>query len=291
MNRLFTLLLAASCLTAVGQVDVTYPYNPDGNADTLINVLDLQDLLVTYGQPFLPSEIMVDDSTLTSWIEQVSQTLEQQQALINSLVLGNLGPCQNNQVVQYHGYSYPLVEIGDQCWFGENLKTTTTRDSVSLPQGFQSSTPAWNYYNGDSTLSAEYGLHYNYTAALELCPYGWHLPTDIDIAELKSFLLASHPCCDGSGKVLKVTPSNNPSWDGTDSYGFGALPGGFTSANGTSYQLEIGAWWWAEYTGVEYNGVYGDIFRLETGNDVLFTGSTTFLGGQANSVRCIKDTE
>ena len=38
MNRFFTLLLVASCLTAFGQV--TYPYNPDGNADAFIGVTD-----------------------------------------------------------------------------------------------------------------------------------------------------------------------------------------------------------------------------------------------------------
>ena len=58
MNRFFTLLFAASSLTAVGQV--TYPYNPDGNADALIGVTDLQDLLATYGQGFVPNEILVD---------------------------------------------------------------------------------------------------------------------------------------------------------------------------------------------------------------------------------------
>ena len=73
MNRFFTLLFAASCLTAVGQV--TYPYNPDGNADGDIAVGDLQDFLVTYGNPFSPSEIMVGDSSLTSWVDQLSQTI------------------------------------------------------------------------------------------------------------------------------------------------------------------------------------------------------------------------
>ena len=73
MNRFFILLLAASCLTAVGQV--TYPYNPDGNADGDIAVGDLQDFLVTYGNPFSPSEIMVGDSSLTYWVEQLSQTV------------------------------------------------------------------------------------------------------------------------------------------------------------------------------------------------------------------------
>ena len=87
MNRFFTLLLAASCLTAVGQV--TYPYNPDGNADGDIAVGDLQDFLVTYGNPFSPSEIMVGDSSLTYWVEQLSQTVQEQQEMIDLLKGGD----------------------------------------------------------------------------------------------------------------------------------------------------------------------------------------------------------
>ena len=74
MNRFFTLLLAASCLTAVGQV--TYPYNPDGNADTLIGVTDLQDLLVVYGNSFSPSEILVQGETLTSLLTQLQNSID-----------------------------------------------------------------------------------------------------------------------------------------------------------------------------------------------------------------------
>ena len=84
MNRFFTLLLGASCLTAVGQV--TYPYNPDGNADGDIAVGDLQDFLVTYGNPFSPSEIMVGDSSLTYWVEHLWETVQGQQDLIDSLM-------------------------------------------------------------------------------------------------------------------------------------------------------------------------------------------------------------
>ena len=84
MSRFFTLLLAASCLTAVGQV--TYPYNPDGNADALIGATDLQDMLSTYGGAFLPSEILVGDSTLSFWVDQLSETVLTQQATIDSLV-------------------------------------------------------------------------------------------------------------------------------------------------------------------------------------------------------------
>ena len=87
MNRFFTLLLSASCLTAVGQV--TYPYNPDGNADGDIAVGDLQDFLGTYGNPFSPSEIIVGDSSLTYWVEQLSQTVQEQQEMIELLKGGD----------------------------------------------------------------------------------------------------------------------------------------------------------------------------------------------------------
>ena len=83
MIRFFILLFAASSLTALGQV--TYPYNPDGNADSAIGVSDIQDLLTVYGNPFSPSEIMVGDSSLTFWVEHVSQMLEEQQITIDSL--------------------------------------------------------------------------------------------------------------------------------------------------------------------------------------------------------------
>ena len=84
MNRFFTLLLAASCLTAVGQV--TYPYNPDGNADGDIAVGDLQDFLTVYGNQFEPGIILVDSVELSYLIDSLFQRIfnleqEQQQTL------------------------------------------------------------------------------------------------------------------------------------------------------------------------------------------------------------------
>ena len=55
MNRFFTLLLAASCFTAVGQQDsweYPFPYNPDGNQDGFIGLNDMLDLLSLYGSEF-----------------------------------------------------------------------------------------------------------------------------------------------------------------------------------------------------------------------------------------------
>ena len=74
MNRFFTLLLAASCLNTFGQV--TYPYNPDGNADTLIGVTDLQDLLVVYGNAFTPADILVDGEGLSTVLTQLQSSID-----------------------------------------------------------------------------------------------------------------------------------------------------------------------------------------------------------------------
>ena len=62
MNRFFTLLLAASCLTVVGQTEYPYPYNPDGNNDGYISLNDLLDLLSVYGSEF-NAGVLATDST------------------------------------------------------------------------------------------------------------------------------------------------------------------------------------------------------------------------------------
>ena len=49
MNRFFTLLLAASCLTAVGQTE--YPYNPDFDGDGYVQISDLIGFLSFFNQP------------------------------------------------------------------------------------------------------------------------------------------------------------------------------------------------------------------------------------------------
>ena len=60
MNRLLTLLLAAICLTAVGQTEYSYPYNPDGNNDGYISLNDLLDLLSVYGSEFNAGVLATD---------------------------------------------------------------------------------------------------------------------------------------------------------------------------------------------------------------------------------------
>ena len=170
MNRFFTLLLAASCLTAVGQV--TYPYNPDGNADTLIGITDLQDLLVVYGNPFLPSEIQVGDSSLTFWVDQVSNSLDQ---LNQNLANGQLTRTrswplgQHGRVINHIFQDGDFFVPADSALFithGNSLIVTTGANTVGLTDLNNNNT---NHrplpIPSGATLSA-YGIDYWFSGVL-----------------------------------------------------------------------------------------------------------------------------
>ena len=70
-----TTILAACALIASAQ-SVTYPYNPDGNADQYISIIDLQDLLMAYGQSWTPQELAVDSIPLSVYLQTLQAFIE-----------------------------------------------------------------------------------------------------------------------------------------------------------------------------------------------------------------------
>ena len=58
MRYLVASLLCVFTLSLTAQETITYPYNPDGNADGFISVPDLQDLLANFGYYFEAGEII-----------------------------------------------------------------------------------------------------------------------------------------------------------------------------------------------------------------------------------------
>ena len=85
MKHIFTISLCFLALSLSAQETITYPYNPDGDADGLVAVPDLQDILAVYGNPFSPAEIMVGDTALSEWIQILYQALQDQQAVIEAM--------------------------------------------------------------------------------------------------------------------------------------------------------------------------------------------------------------
>ena len=81
MKRLVALMMCAVSLGAAAQSTITYPYNPDGNADALIGVTDLQDMLSTYGGAFSPSDIQIDGVGLLQIIQDLQNQLNALQTI------------------------------------------------------------------------------------------------------------------------------------------------------------------------------------------------------------------
>jgi hypothetical protein len=89
MRYLIASLLCFLMLSLTAQETITYPYNPDGNADGFISVPDLQDLLANFGYYFEAGEIMVNDTTLSSFLNDIILLIEAN-ALPNGANVGEL---------------------------------------------------------------------------------------------------------------------------------------------------------------------------------------------------------
>ena len=86
------------------------------------------------------------------------------------------------------GTEYGVIQFGDQLWMTENMKYYID------PQSCEGGMPCQQFYDQDSTLYWPYGRQYNYTTAQNVCPAGWHIPTDEEwmLLELNMGMLEEH---------------------------------------------------------------------------------------------------
>ena len=89
--------------------------------------------------------------------------------------------CGASMVSDYDGNTYNTVQIGDQCWMRENLRTTHCADGTAIPAGGSNHSDMEPYYYVNTSLDAvTYGYLYIWPVAMASCPTGWHLPSDAE---------------------------------------------------------------------------------------------------------------
>lgn len=181
---------------------------------------------------------------------------------------------------------YSWVKIGEQVWMAENLAHLPSVVGTST----RSYTDPYHYvygYNGSNVADVKassnyqtYGVLYNWPAALEACPAGWHLPTIAEWTELIDYL------GDGSvaeGKLIETGTMhwNSPISGATNETGFTALPGGRLNLLGQFQRIgDLGYWWSA----TEYDTDHA--WSLSMGDNVSIGGYVKEMGF---SVRCVRD--
>jgi uncharacterized protein (TIGR02145 family) len=173
---------------------------------------------------------------------------------------GNTG-----SVTDIDGNTYQTVQIGTQTWMAENLKTTKYRNGDPIPTNLTdaawnaATTGAYAIYNNDAFNNTTYGKLYNWYAVTDsrnLCPVGWHVPTDTEWKTLEIFLGMSTADADltgGRGNAenvggkLKSTSIlwTAPNTGATNESGFSGLPGGLRDGNGSYYYIGFYGYWWS----------------------------------------------
>jgi len=137
-------------------------------------------------------------------------------------------------------------------------------------------------YDGDPANCDKYGRLYTWEAAKAACQLaGKRLPTD---QEWWSLVNAAGGKNDAGGK-LKARHGWNDDGNGTDNYGFSALPGGHRSYYEDSFDRagDIGYWWTAKENG--YNAAVSFMMTYNTTEAKLGVDNA----GYGYSVRCVEN--
>ena len=195
------------------------------------------------------------------------------------------------------GNTYKTIVIGTQEWMAENLNTSIYRNGAAIPTNLDNASwqgttsGAWAYYNNDANYACPYGKLYNWYAcvdARQLCPVGWHVPTDPEWTVLTNYLGGEFI----AGGKMKTTGTievatglwYSPNTDATNNSGFSGAPGGYRFSNGEYYDIGYFGYWWSS----SENGTSDAWDRYLS----YFLGDAfSFNINKRNgfSVRCIKD--
>jgi uncharacterized protein (TIGR02145 family) len=197
--------------------------------------------------------------------------------------------------VSYGTESYEAVLIGTQTWMAKNLNYKTS-DGASRCYPTSGDTNASDADNSNCNI---YGRLYNWSTAMNgaasssavpsgrqgICPSGWHIPSSGEWTALTDFVGGSST----AGTKLKAASGwnsyNGTSGNGTDEYGFSALPGGLGYSDGFFSSVGNDGYWWSaselssasahsRSMGYDYSNVR--MGSISTKSDLL-------------SVRCVQD--
>ncbi len=200
------------------------------------------------------------------------------------------------------GNIYKTIEIDDQVWMAENLRTTRYRNGDEIPN--VTDTTEWvnlesgafcNYrYTSNLDTIASLGRLYNWYAATDvrnIAPKGWHVPTDDEWTTLISYLGVD------SIASIKLKEAGNRHWlipaygmQATNESGFTALPGGWREDyDGSFFNFFGGGYgvWWSSKTD-EFGAIYYIFISYDNKNKLLLNNSV-FANKSGYSIRCVKD--
>jgi len=208
-----------------------------------------------------------------------------------------------NPIFDGDGNEYTFVTIGNQRWLKENLKTTSYNDGSAIPNQTSNADwanantneePAYAWLNNSINNMEPFGALYNWYAIdstsngnKNVCPVGWHVPTNQDHIDLmKNLDAGGSNNSNFAGSKMKEEGFdywNSGNTEATNSSGFSALGAGF--------RLEGGV-----FSGYTYNSYFHarEAAGSNSYNSFLFHSHLKFTvnllsdKGRGKSVRCVQ---
>ncbi len=143
--------------------------------------------------------------------------------------------CEKSFVDPRDEQEYCIVEIGKRVWMAENLNYDNGCSSVEWRDAHDK---GWcGCYENDEENCVGYKKLYQWSVANDVCPEGWHLPTDKEWGNLITSL--------GSNSGTKLKTSQVAGFKGEDTVGFNILPAGSRVPGGGFQNLETNAYFWS----------------------------------------------
>jgi len=191
----------------------------------------------------------VDICALANQLAQLQQQMAQMQARLDSLEGNTTFTCGTSTVTDHEGNVYHTLQIGNQCWMRDNLRTTTSPSTgtyliPATTAGYTWTGKQARWYNNDSATYAvmNYGLLYNWNAAMDtfntaygetsvntstynavsvtfnghrrgICPVGWHLPSDAEWTAMTDYVSGqSEYVCGGNTSYIAKALADSVGW-------------------------------------------------------------------------------
>ena len=228
------------------------------------------------------------------WTDGWSWEIPKEAHLNSEITYGTMTDSRDKKV-------YKTIKIGNQVWMAENLNYA---DSIKTP-----SLKGKNWcYNNDVEKCAVTGRFYTWAAAIDsvklydggngvdcgynktcmlpervqgICPSGWHLPTETEWNTLFTEVGGQST----AGKFLNTQTGWNGSGNGTDAFGFSALPAGYRGRNeGDFSYIGAEAYFWSS---TELEGDFA--YRMWLRDDIVIASLACDSKFYGYSVRCLQD--
>lgn len=211
------------------------------------------------------------------------------------------GPCANEEVISYNGFEYTLVEIGEQCWFADDLRTATYTNGDTIAVGIEA--VQWDQLD-DELLGAvgnppayEYnGSVYNWHAVLDsrgLCPAGWKVPSRFDYESLIEHVATSNGGSFNSNyENVNIALKDDQTWNGSNETGYTGTRTVVRSSNGnwsaSTSTLDNRAWT-STYSSPGEAFYFRLARELNVANGLSWFTQSSTTKGVGLPIRCIRD--